>query len=299
MAGVGPPRKRARTDDIEDPFSFEEELASFHSLERSGSAMCPSRWCRPDPPQLSSAQDEITFQQIDIDHYIGDPVEGMPGARNGPVPIVRMYGVTMEGNSVCAHIHGFLPYFYVPAPSESFANVDCDRLRHLLNDAVLSDMRSNKDGISQAIYAVELCRKCSMLGFHFNRLFPFLKITVATPKLVPSTRRVLNNISMPQYGSMSCPSFESNVDFEVRFMVDTGIVGCNWIKCSPGLYILHSGCLLIKIVSLPLLACFFGTCILSGSFIGHTQWRIQGGCSSTPLSLRGMQLVLTCLSLYQ
>jgi DNA polymerase delta subunit 1 len=240
MAGIAPPRKRVRTDIIKDPFSFEEELASFHSLERSGSATCSSRWCRPDPPLLSSAHDEVIFQQIDIDHYVGDPVEGMPGARNGSVPIMRMYGVTMEGNSVCAHIHGFLPYFYVPAPSESFANEDCDRLRHLLNDAVLGDMRSNKDGITQAVYAIELCSKCSMLGFHFNRLFPFLKITVATPKLVPSARRVLNNISMPQYGSMSCQSFESNVDFEVRFMVDTGTVGCNWIKCPPGVLILHA-----------------------------------------------------------
>ena len=219
----------------------EEELASFHSLQPSGSATCSSRWCRPDPPQISSARDAVIFQQIDIDHYIGQPVEGMPGARNGPVPIVRMYGVTMEGNSVCAHIHGFLPYFYVPAPSEFFTNGDCDTLRCALNDAVLGDMRSNKDGITQAVYAVELHKKCSMLGFHFNKFFPFLKITVATPKLVPSARRVLSNVSIPPYGCMNCRSFESNIDFEVRFMVDTGIVGCNWIECPPGSLILHVG----------------------------------------------------------
>ena len=255
MAGVGLSRKRVRSDDSEEPFSFEEELASFDSLKRSGSATCRFRWCRPDPPQISPAHDEVVFQQIDIDHYIGEPVEGMPGARNGPVPIVRMYGITMEGNSVCAHIHGFLPYFYVPAPSESFTNENCNSLRRLLNDAVLGDMRSNKDGITQAVYAVELCSKCSMLGFHFNRLFSFLKITVATPKLVPSTKRVLNNISMPPYGSMSCQSFESNVDFEVRFMVDTGIVGCNWIKCPPGLLILY---VLdrIQLIPSPIFACY-------------------------------------------
>lgn len=40
---------------------------------------------------------------------------GMPGATSGPVPVVRMFGVTMEGNSVLAHIHGFAPYFFVPA----------------------------------------------------------------------------------------------------------------------------------------------------------------------------------------
>ena len=39
----------------------------------------------------------------------------MPGARVGPTPVIRMFGNTMEGNSVVAHIHGFTPYFFVPA----------------------------------------------------------------------------------------------------------------------------------------------------------------------------------------
>lgn len=42
---------------------------------------------------------------------------GMPGAQTGPVPVIRMYGVTMQGHSVLAHIHGFHPYFFVPAPA--------------------------------------------------------------------------------------------------------------------------------------------------------------------------------------
>lgn len=41
----------------------------------------------------------------------------MPGQSQGKVPIIRMFGVTDSGNSVCCHIHGFAPYFYVPAPS--------------------------------------------------------------------------------------------------------------------------------------------------------------------------------------
>jgi hypothetical protein len=48
----------------------------------------------------------------------------MPGSQQGPVPIMRMYGVTMEGNSVCCHVHGFSPYFFVSAPS-NFADKDC------------------------------------------------------------------------------------------------------------------------------------------------------------------------------
>ena len=30
--------------------------------------------------------------------------------------------------------------------------------------------------------------------------------------------------------------FEANIDFEVRFMVDTGVVGCSWIELPAGKY---------------------------------------------------------------
>lgn len=236
---AGPSTKRARTDYENDSYDFEDELAFLESMEQDFSgASSSSRWSRPDPPSIDSTSDTVVFQQIDIDHYIGAAVEGMPGARSGAAPIIRMFGVTMKGNSVCAHVHGFLPYFYVRAPSDSFASEHCDSFRRVLNDAVIGDMRSNKDGITQAVYAIELCSKCSMYGFHFNKLFPFLKITVATPKLVPATRRVLNTISIPPFGHVNYQSFESNIEFEVRFMVDTGIVGCNWIECPAGMFTL-------------------------------------------------------------
>lgn len=49
--------------------------------------------------------------------WAGVTVAGMPGQSQGKVPIVRMFGVTDNGNSVCCHIHGFAPYLYVPAPN--------------------------------------------------------------------------------------------------------------------------------------------------------------------------------------
>ena len=71
----------------------------------------------------------------------------MPGLSSGPCPIVRFYGVTMEGNSVMCHVHGFLPYFYVLAP-KNFKTEHCETFRSELNKVVLSDMRSNKDNVT-------------------------------------------------------------------------------------------------------------------------------------------------------
>lgn len=65
-------------------------------------------------------------QWVDIDMTAGeplhiDPATGGPPAQMSPeeiVPIIRLYGITEEGNSVFAHIHGFVPYFYIPCPAE-------------------------------------------------------------------------------------------------------------------------------------------------------------------------------------
>ena len=64
------------------------------------------------------------MQWIDIDLYTShtplrvNPKAGhpVPGSSTGPVPVIRMYGVTEAGNSMMMHIHGFTPYLYVQAP---------------------------------------------------------------------------------------------------------------------------------------------------------------------------------------
>ena len=56
------------------------------------------------------------------------------GSTEGPVPIIRLYGVTTEGHSVLAHVHGFTPYFYVSLPPGTD-----------LSNAVLGSMRVTLD----------------------------------------------------------------------------------------------------------------------------------------------------------
>lgn len=54
----------------------------------------------------------------------GDPVKIDPATGKAPlqtspeeiVPVIRLYGVTEEGHSVFTHVHGFVPYFYIPCP---------------------------------------------------------------------------------------------------------------------------------------------------------------------------------------
>jgi len=82
------------------------------------------RWLRNIKKIYDSNIDNLAFHWLDIDMTSGDPLKSNPdgsssivGSMEGPVPIIRMYGVTNEGYSVMANIHGFTPYFYISFPT--------------------------------------------------------------------------------------------------------------------------------------------------------------------------------------
>ncbi len=65
----------------------------------------------------------LVFQWFDMDMTSGDPMSSNPdggdiiGSLEGPVPVIRLYGVTNSGHSVMAFVHGFTPYFYISLAS--------------------------------------------------------------------------------------------------------------------------------------------------------------------------------------
>jgi DNA polymerase delta subunit 1 len=199
--------------------------------------MTKRRWQRPAPAKLDPAKDKLVFQQIELDHYIGKARADMPGASTGPAPVMRMFGVTMEGNSVCCHVHGFHPYVFIPAP----AGIDQSNLsvfRKTLNTVLVNDIKNNSDGVVDAVLSCELVSKSTIYGFQGNIKIPFIKVTLAVPKMVAAARRLMEKgeVRIPGVsGSLDRP-FEANIDFEIRFMADTQVVGCNWIELPAGVW---------------------------------------------------------------
>ena len=173
----------------------------------------------------------LLFQQYDVDVYTDERNEFFGSQNQNKSAVVRLFGITASENSVCCHVHGFHAYFHVPAPP-GFNPGDCDTFRHVLNDAVIRDMRSNKDNVTQAVVSVETCTKQSIYTFHGNKKSQFLKITVALPKFVAPAKRILENgfECPPKYKIHSYQPYEADVNFEVRFMVDNKIPGCNWVE---------------------------------------------------------------------
>lgn len=248
--------KKKKSDwDDDGPSQFEEELAFLDEVEadmalemneaHSDADMLPvvklsdkisPKWLRPSLPHIDPLKDSVCFHQIELDHYVGTPVPGMLGATQGPVPIIRVFGITADGNSVFCHIHGFAPYFYVPCQT-GFKQEHLSDFKKELNSAVIKDMRSNKDNISRAVLAVDICMKENMYGYHGKRSIPFLKITMALPRLIAPAKRLLEQgLRFGTFPTQCYQAYEANIDFEIRFMVDNDIVGCNWIELPAGKY---------------------------------------------------------------
>lgn len=77
----------------------------------------------------------------------------------------------------------------------------------------------------------------SLLGYHFDEVKEFLKIYVAMPSLVPSVKRYLDDgINVSGYGTLRGLTYESNVPFVLRFMIDNNISGADWIELPATTY---------------------------------------------------------------
>lgn len=78
-------------------------------------------------------------------------------------------------------------------------------------------MRSNKEGITEAILMVEIVHGKSLYEYQGDEDEPFAKITVALHRFIAACKRLLQNeIIYPSIGHHDFSAFESNVDIEMR-----------------------------------------------------------------------------------
>ncbi|VDO28045.1 unnamed protein product [Onchocerca flexuosa] len=216
---------------IEDePSVFVTQLASLTPSD-GGSSRTPINqfetnraWARPPlPAELHTNELEIDFQVVDVDYYMN--------IENNVV--IRLFGVTAGQNSVCVQVHGFLPYFYVLLES-SFDEKQIEYAKKYLNDIVKAQVPANigiPKNVENLIVNLDIVHGASIYEYKKDLKQKFLKVYVRSPKLLNLCRRIFTNgVNLRKGGqieSLSC--FETNIDFEIRFMTDHGLVGCAWV----------------------------------------------------------------------
>ena len=149
---------------------------------------------------------KVTLFVLTLDINYQKPQKWIGWTRGNNVPVITIHGITQDGSHETINALGFLPYFYCDNPPISIQTFVKDINAKLGYDAVV---------------AAEVAVKRSILGE--NPDLPYLKITVAS-----SMRKVATIV---EQSGRAC--YESNVDIQQRFMVDTGIVGGGWISTVP------------------------------------------------------------------
>ncbi|CAM8917107.1 unnamed protein product [Rhodiola kirilowii] len=245
LAQQQPPAKHQATVEDEDldeevvtvqDYDFEEESLILRDMEEQEALS--SRlgiWARPALSQAYLSQSQsVSFQQLEIDYVIGDSHPELLPTSSGQAAIIRIFGVAKEGHSVCCHVHGFEPYFYISCPP-GMGPDDISRFHQILEGRMKEANRNSK--VPRFVRRIEMVRKRSIMYYQQQDSQPFLKIVVALPTVVASCRGILDKgIQIDGLGMKSFMTYESNVLFALRFMIDCNVVGGNWIEVPSGKY---------------------------------------------------------------
>ena len=87
------------------------------------------------------------------------------------------------------------------------------------------------------ILACEIVYGQSIMGFSGTDKIPMIKISMAAPMLVPSARKLLENgFVLWNEACLNMLTYESNIQFVLRYMIDADIVGGSWVKCPSDAY---------------------------------------------------------------
>lgn len=139
---------------------------------------------------------EIVFQLLDCDYVMLD------GS-----PIVRIFGKTENGKSVCTFVKNYFPYFYVRVADDKEVE-----LKNFLEKKFKSQ-----------VLRVEEVEKYLPFGFQENKT-KLLKIVSRDPSQVPMIRDGMSNQKFVER------IFEADILFKYRFMADWNLFGMRWYK---------------------------------------------------------------------
>jgi DNA polymerase delta subunit 1 len=261
--------KKSRGDNSDCGRSFEEELMMMEEMEQEAlseevAAVAAAgglmdfedddqagvvadlantrKWQRP-LQEVNDKTDNLAFQWLDIDMASGEPWMNPQGeifgSTEGPVPVIRLYGVTSEKSSVMLTVHGFTPYMYVSLPTSLELSDNClASIRATLDMRIKERARGDEKRLTKCILGTERVRaKQSLLGYHFETTRDFLKVYVAMPSLIPATKRAFDEgFAVAGFGVISGQCYEANVPYILRFMIDKNINGADWVECPATFY---------------------------------------------------------------
>lgn len=186
----------------------------------------------------------INFQAIDWTETNED-LSKDPGEENdffSPVTetyVIRAFGVTELGQSVCCNIVHFLPFFYVKVPN----NWQKTDVSVFLARLIGSQIKSKKGNYWNSLEKYKDCfikekcilqKKHEFYGFTGKKEYKFLKLVFNNSFALSNTVKVLNqhndSTSEIKGYSFKFKIYESNLNSLLRFFHKKDIKPCGWMS---------------------------------------------------------------------
>jgi DNA polymerase delta subunit 1 len=178
-----------------------------------------TKWGRPALERTPCFGESLTFMHMDTTYST---------TWDGKA-IIELHGITKEGYSVWVDVHDFLPYFYV----KTHADVDIDDFMERLDQELVKSLARHKlyGGKKKYVKSWEICNHLQSIVMFKKERDPgdILKIFLGHPKQVPIAKELCMSGRLGDITYRCIETYEANVLFDLRFMVDCKIYGCQWI----------------------------------------------------------------------
>ncbi len=143
--------------------------------------------------------------------------------------MIRLFGINNNGNSVCLLIENFFPYFYVKKP-EQFTSNDIEGFKNNL-----SKILENSGQQNNLVKEIEIVEKTNVF-MYTDKIESYLKIVLYQPKNVATLRDYFEKNLTYQGIPFERTTYESKINFPLRFMIDRNVVGMSWIRVKHNKY---------------------------------------------------------------
>ncbi|KAL6485419.1 hypothetical protein MHYP_G00048110 [Metynnis hypsauchen] len=169
------------------------------------------------------------------DYYMAGPLAGLDVCYSDfrdsevkRVPVVRIFGSTPAGQKTCLHLHGVLPYVYVPY--DGFGQQPDRYLRQVAYsiDRAVNISLGNPASTVQHIYKITVVSGMPFYGYHAQEK-PFMKIYLYSPQMV---RRVCELLQGGAVMNKCFQPHEAHVPFLLQLFIDYNLYGMNLVNLS-------------------------------------------------------------------
>lgn len=159
--------------------------------------------------------------------FAGDPVVSINFGR--PVreaPVLHIFGYTVSRQSCCVHVHGVLPYFFVPQYDMA---ISPEQFGSQLEAVAASTFRLSHG--MQLVHHVEIVRGIPFYGYT-DTPRRFFKVFVYHPTNVPKLANLLGSTHF--VGRRRWQPYEGHIPYHFQFMIDFAVCGMSNIKLVHG-----------------------------------------------------------------